>query len=57
MSTLRLKFVLIKDFEKSPRLILTVCCPDGCIDESVDCSELFKKIMKCVEEEEVEKRK
>lgn len=57
MSELKLRFVLIKDMKKPPRLIVSVCCPDGCIDESVDCSEVVKSILKCVKEEGVEKRK
>lgn len=57
MSDLRLRFELIKDLEQPPRLIVSVCCPGGCIDESVDCSELLNSILKCVKEEEVEKRK
>lgn len=57
MSDLRMRFELIKDMKQPPRLIVSVCCPDGCIDESVDCSEVVKSILKCVKEEEVEKRK
>lgn len=57
MSDLRLRFELIKDMNKPPRLIVSVCCPDGCIDESVDCSEVLKSILKCVKEEKEEKGK
>lgn len=56
MSDLKLRFELIKDLKKAPRLIVSVCCPDGCIDESVDCSEVVNSILKCVKEEETEKR-
>lgn len=57
MSNLRLRFELTKDLKQSPRLIVSVCCPDGCIDERVDCSEVIKSILRCVKEEEVKKRK
>ena len=57
MSDLRLRFELVKDLKQPFRLIVSVCCLNGCIDESVDCSEVLKSILKCVKEEEVEKRK
>lgn len=57
MSDLRLRFELIKDLKQPPRLIVSVCCPDGCIDESVDCSDVLKSILQCVKGEKVEKRK
>lgn len=56
MSDLSLKFELIRCVKKPPRLIVSVSSSDGSFDESVECSEVVKEILKCVKEEEVEKR-
>lgn len=56
MRELSLKFELIRCEKKPPRLIVSVSSSDGSFDESVECNEVVKAILKCVQEEEVEKR-
>ena len=54
---MKLRFVLIKDNKGLSRMNVFVDCPlGGCIHELFDCSYVLKEIIKCVKDEETEKR-